>query len=173
MLSERTLIRLGAMVIALACWGCSPQPDPKTHYIPETAGLVRHSEIAGEAYRVTLDDGRILTFPVNGSFIQGTPRAGTVVVTGTQPAPWVYSADPPPANRNVPPGCYMIPGRAQMSETHIFHRITDGRGEVAMVMALPKTGDWTVVGVLTDGSGDLAGIGTCINQLGQAFQRIY
>jgi hypothetical protein len=161
------------MAIALACWGCSAQPDPKTHYIPETAGLVRRSEISGAAYRVTLDDGRILTFPVDGNFIPGAPRADTVLVTGTRPVPWVYTADLRPAGGNVPAGCYLIPGRAQMTETQIFQKFTDIRGEVVMVMALPKVGDWSVVGVLTDGSGDLAGIGTCINPQGQAFERIY
>ena len=173
MLTERTLIRLLAMVIALACWGCSPPPDPTTHYLPETAGVVRHSEVVGEEYRVTLDDGRTLTFPVSWNFIRGEPRADTVVVTGSRPVPWVYSADLPPPNRNVPPGCYLIPGRAKMTETHILQRFTDTRGEVEMVMALPKIGDWSVVGVLTDGSGDLAGLGTCINAVGQAFKRIY
>ena len=131
MLTERTLIRLGAVAIALASWGCSVQPDPKTHYIPEIAGLVRHSEVAGETYRVTLDDGRILTFAVNGNFIDGKqPRADTVLVTGAHPVPWVYSAELRPADGNVPPGCYLIPGRAQMTETHIFQRFTDVRGEV-------------------------------------------
>jgi hypothetical protein len=169
---ERNVIRLGAVAIALACWGCSPQPDPATLYIPDTAGLVRRSEVVGQDYRLTLDDGRTLTYPVNGNFIQGKqPRGDTAVVAGTQPVPWVYSADLRPANANVPPGCYVVLGRARMNETHVFQRVTDVRGEV--VMAFPKTGDWTVVGVLTDGSGDLAGVGTCINPQGQAFRRVY
>jgi hypothetical protein len=134
--------------------------------------LVRDSEVAGQDYRLTLEDGRTLTFPVNGDLIQGKQlRADTVVVAGSRPVPWVFSADLRPTYLNVPPGCYQILGRAQMNETHVFQTVADDRGEV--VMAFPKTGDWTVVGVLTDGSGDLAGLGTCINPLGQEFQRIY
>ena len=164
------LIRLGAMAIALVCWGCSPSPqlDP-TLYTPETAGLVRQSELVGQDYRVTFDDGRTLTFPADGNWIQGKkPRVDTVVVAGTKPVPWMFSADPQLAYGSVPAGCYAVLGGAKMNETHILQRVADGRAEV--VIAFPKIGAWDMIGVYTDGSGDLAGRGTCINPLGQAFQ---
>jgi hypothetical protein len=169
----RPLTRLAAAVIALACWGCSPQPGSGTVYIADTAGLVRHSDVAGEEYRLTLEDGRMLTFPVNGNVIQEKrPIADSVVVAGTRPVRWLFSADlRAAAGDHVPPGCYVILGDARMNETHVFQSVRDDRGEV--VIALPKTGDWSVVGSRIDGSEGLAGVGTCINSLGQAFHRIY
>lgn len=166
------MIRLGAIAIAFVCWGCSPSPrlDP-THYIPETAGLVRQSELVGPDYRLTFDDGRTLTFPVDGNWIQGKkPRVDTVVVAGTKPIPWMFSADPQLEFGSVPAGCFAVFGRAKMNETHILQRVADGHDEV--VIAFHKTGEWGVISVYTDGSGDLAGRGTCINPLGQAFQWI-
>lgn len=164
------MIRLVAVVIALASWGCSlwPRLDP-TVYIPETAGLIRESELVGQDYRLTLDDGRTLTFPVDGNWIQGKkPRADTVVIAGTRPVPWMFSADPQLAAGGVPAGCYAVFGRAKVIETHVLQRVADGRDEV--VIAFPRIGDWSEIGLYTDGSGDVASRGTCINPAGQAFK---
>jgi hypothetical protein len=170
---ERNLTRLGAIVIALMSWGCSMQPDPGTLHIPDTAGLVLQSQVVGQDYRLTLDDGRTLTFPVNGNLIQGKqPRVDTVIVAGTQPVRWLFSADLRSAlGGGVPPGCYVLLGDARMNETHVFQTVRHVKGEV--VMALPKTGDWSVVALRLDVPDGLAGAGTCINPLGQAFGRIY
>jgi hypothetical protein len=169
---DASLIRLAAVSIAFACMNCSSQPDPATLYVPDTAGLVRRSEVVEQNYRVTLDDGRILMVPVNSNFIQGkSPRGDAVVLTGIQPVPWVYWADLRPEDSNlVPPGCYVILGRATMSASHVFQTVYDVRGDV--VMAFPKTADWTDEGYI-EGSQELAGVGTCINPLGQAFHRTY
>lgn len=166
------MTRLRAIAIALVCWGCStsPQLDP-TLYVPETAGLVRRSELVGPEYRLMFDDGRTLTFPADGKVVQGKkPIVGTVVVAGTKPVRWMFSADLQLAIGSAPAGCYAVFGRAKMNETHILQRVADGPAEV--VIAFPKTGEWGAIGVYTDGSGDLAGRGTCINPLGQAFEWI-
>ncbi len=166
------MIRLGAVAMALVSWGCSPSPQlDSALYNPETAGLVRHSELVGQDHRVVFDDGRTLTFPVDGNWIQGKkPRVGTVVVAGTKPVLWMFSADPQLAYGSVPAGCYAVFGRAKMNDTHIFQRVADEPAEI--VIRFPKTGEWGPIGEYTDGSGDLAGRGTCINPLGQAFDWI-
>ena len=163
------MIRLAAIMIAVACGGCSLlSGSSQAMYVPDTAGLVRQHEVVGQSIRYVLDDGRVLTFPANGNYIGGSqPRDGAILLAGTQPVPWVYWAALRAPDPNLtPPGCYVIFGRATMNATQVFQTVGDARGDVIMV--LPKTGDWTDEGY-ENGTDLLVGVGTCVNPQGKAF----
>ena len=167
--------RLGAIVFAVTCGGCSflpgSSPAPAI-YVPDTAGLVWQHEIVGQNIRFAFDDGRVVTFPSNGNYIGGSePRDDAILLAGSQPVHWVYWADLRPPDPNLtPPGCYVIFGRATMNATHGFQTVRDARGD--LIMAFPKTADWTDEGYET-GTDLLVGVGTCINPHGQAFHYGY
>jgi len=167
----RALGRLGAIMIAVALGGCSflsrSSPAPAV-YVPDTAGLVRQHEVVGQDARFVLDDGREFTFPFDVYYPGGTqPRDDAVLLAGSEPAPWMYFADLRRPEPNLtPPGCYVIFGRATMTATHVFQTVADPRGDV--VIALPKTVDWTDEGY-EEGTDLLVGVGTCVNPQGEAF----
>jgi hypothetical protein len=167
--------RLAATLLAISCSACSflPASSPTpTAYVLDRAAVVAAVEIVGPDLRFTLDDGRPFTFPAAGNYIGGThPRIGGLLLTGTQPVPWVYWAGlRAPSPNLIPVECYIVFGPATVDARHVYQTVSDPRGNVIMV--LPKRADWTDEGA-EDGTGQLIGVGTCLNPQGLAFHYGY
>ena len=165
------MIRVAATLLSAFCWGCAPLPAPSpatTPYVLDRAAVVSAIESVGPDLRFTLDDGRPFTFPASANYIGGSrPRIGGLLLTGTQPVPWVYWADlRAPSPNLTPEECYIVFGRATVDARHVFQEVFDPRGNVIIVF--PKRADWTDEGV-ENGSDMLIGVGTCLNPQGLAF----
>ena len=155
--------------------GCSlvnpPTPAPPT-YAVDIAGVVEERELVGQDFVFHLNGGRELTYASNANYLGGSqPTVGDLLLSGVQGERWVLRVTLRQEDPNLtPPGCYVLFGKATMSQTHVFQAVSDARGDVLLV--LPKTRDWTDVGAI-EGSNELAGVGTCVNSQGQAFHRTY
>ena len=165
------MVRLAATLLSISCWGCAllPASSPASNpYVLDRAALVTAVESVGPDLRFTLDDGRPFTFPAAGNYIGGSqPRIGGLLLTGTQPVPWVYWAGlRAPSPNLTPEECYIVFGRATVDARHVFQTVSDPRGNVIMVF--PKRADWTDEGV-ENGTDQLIGVGTCLNPQGLAF----
>jgi hypothetical protein len=92
-------------------------------------------------------------------------------VSGVRSERWLYRIILRQSDATlVPPGCYAIFGRAKQNSTQVLQTVADPSGDVVMVF--PKTASWSDEGIV-EGTDELAGIVTCINEQGQAFKRTY
>lgn len=158
--------RLAAVVLTTVVASCSPV-DPVAH-VPETVGVVKARTLVGKDLRFELADGRVFSSPANMAYVGGSsPTSGDLLLTSSNPEPWVYRATPEsqsPANR---PLCYRLYGRARASGDQIFVAVPDP-GREDFTLALSKAPGWMDVG----SSGDqLYGGLTYINEAGQAFEQ--
>ena len=107
---------------------------------------------------------------VGGRTLGVQPDAGTLLLSGTQPEPWLASI---PLRRftqgdPIPADCFRVEGDAWANATTVFLHIEDARGDVEL--AVPKAPTW-VDPKFRQGSDQLVGTATCVNALGQATLR--
>lgn len=164
---------MGAFMVLLVVAGCSYTPTQSQRpepYVPDMAAVVADRSLVGKDLVFRLEGGRQFAFPANGNYLADSqPDKGDLLVSGVRGDRWVYRITLREADTTlVPSDCFAIFGSATQDATRVFQTVV----APDTVIVFPRSSDWKDEGLI-EGTNKLAGIATCINGRGEAFQRTY
>jgi hypothetical protein len=164
---------LGPAVLLVLMTGvaaCTTATPSVSTYQPTIAGVVASRDLVGADLVYRFTDGRTFSIPVATRTFGAQPDVGALLVSGTEPEPWLIAIEPRPRSANdfVPPGCFELWGRARSTGRSVLLRVDDARGQVEI--EVPEAASW-VEPKHREGSDELIGTLTCLNNQGQATLR--